>query len=266
MPAAGHTRYLEAAPPQGVAIHGTLLLIHAFPLNARMWEPQLALAARGWRILAPQLRGMDGGAADPPGASMDDYAGDVIDLLDHLHITEAVIGGVSMGGYVSFAVFRHAPRYVRGLVLADTRPQADSPQSLEGRRRILGILDEKGAAGVAAEMLPNLLGETTHRERPELVEHVRSLIVANPPQAIHGAIAAMMTRPDSTPLLSSIHCPTLVLVGEKDRLTSPDVNTEMQRAIAGSELTVIPRVGHLSSLEAPDAFNAALSYFLDHRV
>ena len=75
-----------------------------------MWEPQLALAEHGWRVLAPQLRGFDDGAADSPAASVDDYAGDVIDLLDALHVHDAVVGGLSMGGYVTFALLRHAPR------------------------------------------------------------------------------------------------------------------------------------------------------------
>ena len=97
-----------------------------------MWELQLALAEHGWRVIAPQLRGFDDDAGDPPASSVDDYAGDVIDLLDRLHVEQAVIGGLSMGGYVAFAVLRHAARYVRGLILADTRPQADSPRG--GRR------------------------------------------------------------------------------------------------------------------------------------
>ena len=116
-------------PPRA---RGTLVLLHAFPLNARMWEGQLALADTGWHVIAPQLRGFDGGAGDPPAASIDDYAGDVIDLLDALHVKQAVIGGLSMGGYVAFALLRLAARYVQGLILADTRSQADTP---EGRRR-----------------------------------------------------------------------------------------------------------------------------------
>src|SRR5262249_16873934 len=111
MPAIGRFRYVEALPRRDVRRRGTLVLIHAFPANARMWEPQLALADAGWHIVAPQLRRFDGGDAEPPAASMDDYAGDIIDLLDALHVGEAVIAGLSMGGYIAFAMFRHAPRY-----------------------------------------------------------------------------------------------------------------------------------------------------------
>lgn len=245
---------------------GTLVLIHAFPLNARMWEPQLVLAGRGWRVIAPQLRGFGGGAGDPPASSVDDYAGDIVDLLDALHVEEAVIGGLSMGGYVAFALFRLAPRYVRGMVLADTRPQADSPEAIEGRRQMQQLVADKGTPAVADAMLPRLLGATIGSHRPEIERRVRSLIEASPPGAIAGAIAAMMSRPDSTPLLGAIRCPTLVLAGEEDVITPPAVAEATARAIAGAELAIVPGAGHLSNLEQPEAFTAALARFLAHRV
>ena len=265
MPTIGKLRYLEA-PSQGERPRGTLVLLHAFPLNARMWEPQLALAAHGWRVVAPHFRGFDGGIGDPPASTVDDYAGDVIDLLDALHVEDAVVGGLSMGGYVAFAMLRLAPRYVRGLILADTRSQADTPEGVAGRKRMLQLLAEKGPAAVADEMIPKLLGASTRANRPELADRVRALALSNPPEAIAGGIRALMTRPDSTPLLRTIHCPTLIVVGEEDTLTPPALSEEMHRAIAGSELIIVPGAGHLSSFEQPDAFNSALAAFLTHRV
>ena len=242
-----------------------------------MWEPQLALAELGWRVVAPHLGpvdGIDGGTSTPEApassaSSMDDYAGEVVDLLDALRIEDAVIGGLSMGGYVTFALFRHAPRYFRGMVLADTRPQADSPEGVEGRKRMLALVREKGAAGVAAvanDMLPKLLSDDTRQHHPDIVERARALMLANSADAIGGAITALMTRPDSTPLLHTIQCPTLILVGDHDLVTPPPLSEALHRAIAGSELAVIEGAGHLSSLEQPAAFNAALARFLEHRV
>ena len=115
-----------------------------------------------------------------------------------------------MGGYAAFAMLRHAPRYVQGLILADTRPEADTPEGVEGRRKMLELVQAKGPAAVADEMIPKLLGETTRRTRPEVVDRVRSLVLSNSADAIAGAIRALMTRPDSTPLLSTIHVPTLI--------------------------------------------------------
>jgi 3-oxoadipate enol-lactonase len=209
---------------------------------------------------------MDGGASDPPATSMDDYAGDVIDLLDHLHITEAVIGGVSMGGYIAFAMFRRAPRYFQGLLLADTKSEADTAEGVAGRRRMLQLVSEKGPAAVAEDMIPKLLGSTTRASRPAIVERVRSLVLASSTEAIAGAIQALMTRPDSTPLLSSIRCPALVIVGEEDTVTPKPAAEAMHRAIAGAELATIAAAGHLANLEQPAAFNAALAQFLERRL
>jgi len=259
-------RYLQAHPSGAARRRGALVLLHAFPLNARMWERQLTLADAGWHVIVPQLRGFDGGTGERQASSVDDYAGDVIDLLDSLHIDEAVIGGLSMGGYIAFAVLRHAARYVHALVLADTKSQADSPEAIEGRKRLLQTLDAHGAAGVADEMIPKLLGETTRRERPEVVAQVRELVLASSAAAIGAAIRALMSRPDSTPLLPTIHVPTLILVGVEDTVTPVANALEMQRGISGAELVQIPAAGHLSNLEQPEAFDAALARFLSHRV
>jgi 3-oxoadipate enol-lactonase len=266
VPNIGRLRYLEATPSDAERPRGVLVLLHAFPLNARMWERQLALADHGWRVIVPQLRGFDDGASDPPAATMDDYAGDVIDLLDALHIKQAVIGGLSMGGYVAFAVLRLAARYVQGLVLADTRPQADTPEAIAARTKLLERVTAQGPSAAADEMVPKLLGETTRATHPEIVERVRALILANPAGAIAGAIRALMSRPDSTPLLASIHVPTLIMVGDQDVLTPRALSEDMQRTIAGSELAVIEGAGHLTNLERPAAFDAALARFLNHRV
>jgi 3-oxoadipate enol-lactonase len=264
--AIGRLRYIDAQPAASKRPLGALVLLHAFPLNARMWEGQLALAETGWHVIAPQLRGFDGGSGDPPAASVDDYAGDVIDLLDALHVKQAVVGGLSLGGYVAFAMLRHARRYVQGLILADTRSQADTPEGVEGRTRMLQLVQDKGASAVADEMVPKLLGETTKKTRPAVVEQVRTLALASSADAIAGAVRALMTRPDSTPLLSTIHVPTLIVVGDEDTVTPPAASEEMHRAIAGSELERIPLAGHLSNLEQPELFTAALAAFLSHRV
>ena len=265
MPNAGKLRYLEA-PPQGDRPRGTLVVLHAFPLHARMWDPQLALAAYGWRVLAPHLRGFADGADDQTASTIDDYAGDVIDLLDTLHIEDTVVGGLSMGGYLAFALLRRAPGYLRGLVLADTRPQADTPEAVENRKRMLRTLADRGPSAVADEMVPKLLGTSTRANRPDTTDRVRAMILSNSPDAIAGAIRALMSRPDSTPLLSTIRCPTLIVVGEEDTLTPPALSEEMHRAIAGSELVIVPGAGHLSNLEQPTAFNSSLARFLTHRV
>ncbi len=270
MPSCSRLRYLESHPrtsgtwPADRPPLGTLVLLHAFPLSARLWEPQYALADAGWRVVMPQLRGFD--CTTPDGAdvhSVDDYANDVADLMQTLELERAVIGGLSLGGYVAFALYRQAPALFQALILADTRAEADSAEARINRTRLIDVVRTRGAAAVADEMVPKLLGATSQSARPELLDRVRSLILGNPPSAIEGALTAMMARPDSTMLLPSITVPTLVVVGDEDLLTPRALSTAMASLLPIAELAVLPQAGHLSNLEQPDAFNAALLRFLD---
>jgi len=251
--------YLER-PAAGERVAGTLVLLHAFPLAAAMWEPQFAALPPGWRVVAPDLAGFGESA---PGASrfpgIDDYASDVLALLDHLHVDAAVVGGLSMGGYVAFALQRLAPARLRGLVLADTRPEADSEQARATRMKTFETLDREGPAGVAESMLPKLLGATT---RYDVVASVRSLASSQRVEGVRRAVFSLMSRPDSTHLLRDITSPVLVVAGDEDEITGPDVARQMHRQVAGAELALIGGAGHLSNLEQPEAFNLAVSRFL----
>lgn len=252
--------HLDTKPPSGTPLLGTLLCLHAFPLNAQMWEPQLSFAQAGWRIVAPHWRGLQD--EQPPAESFDAMADSVVDLLGSLAISRAVVCGVSMGGYLAFALLRRAPQLVRALVLCDTRAEADAPQARDGRLQMLATLREKGVSAVADEMIPRLLGETTRQTQPAVADRVRALALSNRREGVAGIITAMMTRADSTPLLSTIACPTLILVGREDVITPPAMSEAMQRAVPESELVVFERTGHLPNLEQPDSFNATLARFL----
>jgi 3-oxoadipate enol-lactonase len=272
MPQPERLRYIHVHPrgsarwPADREPLGTLVLIHAFPLNARMWEPQFALADHGWQVIAPHLRGFDDPTASPAAdTTLDDYAGDIIDLLSCLGSGPAVVGGLSMGGYTAFALYRRAPGLFRGLVLADTRAEADSPDARTNRERMMGVARTGGATAIANEMLPKLLGGVTRATMPSVEARVRGLIQSSPPEAIVAALHAMLTRSDATPLLPSIAVPTLVIVGSDDALTPPALSATMAERIPGAELVIVPDAGHLASLEQPGLFNAALVRFL-HRL
>jgi pimeloyl-ACP methyl ester carboxylesterase len=263
----GRLHYLEVRPPASARPRGALVLLHAFPLSARMWEPQFELADRGWHIIAPEFGkdavDLNAGAAT---VTMDTYAGEVIDLFDALHVEDVVIGGCSMGGYLAFALYRRAPNYIRGFLLADTRAQADTPEALEGRKKMLQLVADKGTPAIVDEMVPKLLGETTRKTRPEVVDRVKSIALATSAEAVAGMIRGLMTRQDSVALLSSIHLPTLIVVGEEDTLTPPPMSEQMHKTIAGSELAILPKVGHLPNLEDSRKFNEVVARFLDHRI
>jgi 3-oxoadipate enol-lactonase len=245
------TRVLEAGQGE------PLILIHAFPLNADQWRPQLEAPPSAWRIIAPDVLG-------PSDSSMDDYAARIEAVAAALGLDRAriVLGGLSMGGYIIFALLRRAARTVRGLVLADTRAEADTEEGRAGRKKMMALADAAGPAGIAREMLPKLLGETTRRERPEVAGSVEALTRSNSTEAIKAALASMMARPDSTALLPLVGVPTLVLVGEEDVLTPPQNAETIARGIRGSRLVRIPKAGHLSNLERPHAFTEELGQFL----
>ena len=252
-------RWLEAGPESSTNV---LAWLHAFPLSAEMWRPQLDDAPADWRVIAPDLAGF-GGTDDTPGTpAIDDFAADLDALLSTLGIPRAVVGGLSMGGYAAFAMLRRHPARVRALVLADTRSGADSPEARDGRARMLSVVREKGARGVADEMLPKLIGETSHRSRPLVVAGVRRLIESQRPDGIARAIERLRDRPDATPQLPGITVPTLVIVGEEDRVTPPAEARALARDISGATLATIPAAGHLSNLENPSEFAGAVRAWL----
>lgn len=254
--------YLDSAP--GKADLRTYVLLHAFPIGANLWEPQIRSIPSGWRLITPDLRGF-GGSTEPDSAgtlSMSDYADDVADLLDELKVSRAVIGGASMGGYAALAFLQLAGDRVVGLVLANTRAGADSPEARANRRNMLALLDREGPAGVAREMMPKLLGKTTRETNPGIEANVRRLIKQQAPIAIRSAIHRMMHRPDSTPLLAKTTLPMLVITGDEDELIPVDESRTMAAAVPGATLVIVPKAGHLANLEQPDAFNNALNAFL----
>lgn len=258
----GRTRVLEAGAGWPV------VLLHAFPLSADMWRPQLERVADGWRLIAPDLRGFGPGAAVPRGrTSIDDLAAGVEEVIEGLGLENAAIGGLSMGGYVTFALFRRSPGRFNAVVLADTKAPADTAEGKAARQKLLDLVRREGPPAVAGQMVPKLLGETSRRDRPELEGLVRDMIVSNHAEGIAGAIEAMMDRPDSTPLLSSrLSIPALVLVGAEDTLTPPAESEAMQARMERSRLVVLPGAGHLSNLEAPDGFSQALADFLSSNI
>ena len=254
--------YLDSAPGQNDL--RMLVLLHAFPIGANLWEPQVKSVPAGWRLITPDLRGFGGSTEidSVNSLSMADYAADVVDLLDELGVTRAVIGGCSMGGYAALALYQSAAQLFEGLVLANTRAGADSPESRANRRNMLALLDREGASGVAREMMPKLLGKTTHESNSNSESYIRRLIKQQSPIAIRSAIQRMMHRPDSTLLLAQVSVPTLVITGAEDEMIPVEESRKMAAAIPGAKLVVIPGAGHLANLEQPEAFNAALNEFL----
>ena len=239
-----------------------VVFLHAFPLNRTTWAPQVAALSDRSRVVTIDLRGH--GESDAPmwRYTLDQFAEDVRSLLKHLGIARATFVGLSMGGYILLALYRTHPELFQSLVLADTRATADTPDVKDARFSMAQIAYRRGASAIADLMMPKLLSPASLEHRADLRDQLRAIITGNQVSGIAGDLMAMEERPDSTPLLSTISVPTLVIVGEEDLASPPEEVEAMAKQIPGSTFVRIPQAGHLSNMENPDAFNAALLSFL----
>lgn len=246
----------------------TLVLLHAFPLNREQWHAQGEALARhgGVRVIAPDLRGFGETELSDGPITVDQMAVDVFALMDSLRIERFVLGGLSLGGYVSFACMRLAPQRIQGLILADTKAEADTPEQREAREATAQFTLAHDAGALLNRDTPRLFWEQTISRRPDTVREARHIASENSAAGVAAVARGMALRPDSGPLLFSIRCPALIIVGEHDAITPPDVARAMSERISGSTLEVIPEAGHLSNLENPDAFTTALTRYLERAI
>jgi 3-oxoadipate enol-lactonase len=238
-----------------------IVFLHAFPLNRTMWATQEKALSSQFRIITIDLRGH--GESDAPlwRYTLDQSADDVNALLDQLAIQRAVFVGLSMGGYILFAFYRKYAARVKGLILADTKAQADTAEGKDGRFQLAQIAYKRGPSAIADGMIPKLLSPSTIQTNPDLVRQVRAMIEGNQISGIAGDLMAMAERPDSVPLLSQITCPTQIIVGELDQATPPSDAKLMAEQISHAHLTIIPNAAHLANLEQPEAFNRIVGSF-----
>ena len=239
-----------------------LVLLHAFPLNGRMFESQITAFSESHRVVAPDYPGFGRSPRTPAQPDVRYYAEGVRGLLDRLHLERVILGGVSMGGYVAFECMRLFPERVTALVLANTRAEPDSEEMRETRNETALRVAQEGVGVLVELQMERLLTPDTLQNDEELVESVRAMIFENSPDGTVAALGAMRERPDSTPLLGEIGVPTLLVGGAEDGISSPEIMGVMAAKIPGARHVTIPQTGHLSNLEAPEEFNATLADFL----
>jgi len=238
-----------------------IVFLHAFPLNRTMWAEQEAALSSHHRIITIDLRGH--GESDAPlwHYSLDQAADDVRALLDHLSIAQALFVGLSMGGYILLAFYRKYAYRVKGMVLADTRAQADTSEGKAGRYQMAQIAYKQGPSAIADIMIPKLLSPATIQSKPAIVQRIRTMIEGTQISGIAGDLMAMAERPDSVPFLKQITCPTQIIVGEWDQATPPTDAKLMADQIRNSRLAIIPNAAHLANLEQPEEFTKIVAEF-----
>lgn len=232
----------------------TLLLVHAWPLDASMWEAEVEAFSGDADVLSPSLPGFGGTAPAGEVLTMDAAADHLAGELDRAGADRAVVCGMSIGGYVAFSLWRRHRERIAGLLLADTRAESDDDAG-RGRRRAVAEKARAQGSGAIADDPPALLSEAA--DAP-LWERVKAIIRRQPGEAIAAAALGMGQRPDSRPILPEIDVPTLVVVGADDTLTPPPMSEAMAAAIPNADLAVIQGAGHLANLEAPGEFQAAV--------
>jgi pimeloyl-ACP methyl ester carboxylesterase len=240
-----------------------LVLLHPFPVNSHFWSRMAVRLESRYRLLKPDLRGHgDSGVGEGP-ITMAKHAADVARLLDIEHVSRAAFVGVSIGGYILFEFWRRYRDRVAALALCDTRASADTAEGRANRLKSAEDVERHGPAPFIENMVPKLLGETTRRNRPDLVEEARSMMRRMSVQGIVQLQRGMAERPDSMPTLPSVDGPVLVLVGAEDTLTPPADAEVMHAGIRGSQFNVVAAAGHFAPFEQPEECARILRNFLD---
>ncbi len=241
-----------------------VVLLHAFPLDRGMWAGQVAALSGRYRVHAIDAFGFGGCELPAGGWGVESMADAVAGWIVAQKIpTPLVVCGLSMGGYVALAFARRHANHVKALVLADTRAEPDSDEARAGRDAAIEAVEAHGSVAQVEAMLPKVLGATSHADRPGVVSEFRRTGLSQDKAAVVAGLIALRDRPDARPGLAAIDVPTLVLVGDEDTLTPPSAAEALVAGIRGAKLVVLPGAGHLSNLETPDAFNAAVLDFLD---
>jgi pimeloyl-ACP methyl ester carboxylesterase len=238
-----------------------LVLLHGFPLDSRMWEAQVAELSKVMRVIAPDFRGF-GKSESTQEFTMESLADDVQELLASIGALPCVLVGLSMGGYVALAYVKKYPADVAALALIDTKAEPDNADGRTVRNQMIETARAQGSKPIADKMQPRLLDPRTEQRAPEVVKRVRRMMESCPPRTIAHALAAMRDRSDHTATLGTIRVPTLIIVGQGDAITPPDVAQKMHQKIPGSRLEIILDSGHMSPMEQPERVNEVLLSFI----
>jgi pimeloyl-ACP methyl ester carboxylesterase len=255
--------YDDLGPSDGIPV----VLVHGHPFNRTLWAPQAkALAAAGYRVIAPDLRGYGDSSVTPGKVLLADFADDIAALLDGLGIERVVVGGVSMGGQIAMEFQRRHPRRVRALVLSDTSAPAETEEGKQFRNRLADRLLAEGMDGYADEVIDKMLAAYNVTALPDVAAQVLDMMRATDPVGAAAALRGRAERPDYRDTLTAVEVPTLIVVGADDFYTPVGDAEAIHRLIPHATLIVIDGAGHLPGAEQPERFNTALLHFLNTQV
>ncbi len=247
----------QSAPP--------VILIHGFPFSHKMWNfpgGQVDVLTPTNRVVAYDIRGHGESEVGSAHYSIELFVDDLFGLMDHLNIPKAILCGLSMGGYIALRAVERNPERVSGLVLCDTKSEADSNEAKIKRANGIKFVQANGMKYYAQDYVKIVFAPSSFERHPDAVKSLQSIVERTAPQSIYGTLLALAARTDTTAALPNIKCPTLILVGEKDTLTPVSASQSMKDKIPNAQMFVIPHAGHMSNMEHPTQFNKHLVEFI----
>jgi 3-oxoadipate enol-lactonase len=250
--------YEVHGPPSAVPT----VFIHGFPFSKEMWNTQVEVLKKDFYLVTYDVRGHGGSEAGDNQFTLEYFVDDLIGLLDHLRLESVVVVGLSMGGYIALRAIERHPERFRGLVLCNTRSEADGNEAKIKRAQQARSVKVDGIKKFAEGFVKAVFYEKTFHSNPRAVELIRSIIENTPPLTVAGTLIALAGRTDTSASLPAIRVPTLILVGEHDTLTPPSASLAMKEKIPNAEMYIIPNAAHMSNLENPEVFNDHLVKFL----
>jgi 3-oxoadipate enol-lactonase len=247
-------------PFDDVGSGNPVILLHAFPLSKIMWKQQSDfLAGNNFRVILPDLPGFGDNISSS--SSLEETAAQLVQLLKYLEIDKAIIGGLSMGGYIAFNLFRLAPEKFSALILCDTTYLADTVEKQKSRFELISKIKNQGSRALVENMLPNLISENTKQNNHSLTSKLEEIFSKVNPASAIDALQSMAERTDNSDIVKEINVPTLLVFGENDKVTNLENARQMKSLIPHSELQIIENAGHYSNLEQPEQFNKILLDF-----
>ncbi|HUL44151.1 MAG TPA: alpha/beta fold hydrolase [Bacteroidota bacterium] len=250
--------FATQGPRAGVPV----VLIHGFPFSKEMWKPQTDILSKDYYVITYDIRGHGASDVGDGQYSIELFVDDLFALLDHLKIGQVVAVGLSMGGYIALRAIEREPARFRGLVLCDTKSEADNNDGKVRRMEQVRNIKAHGLGSFVEPFLSSVFHPTTFQEKPDAVEAIRSSILKSHPLAVSGTAIALAARTDTTSSLYTITVPTLIMVGKYDQLAPPSAANAMKEKIPNAVLHLINQAGHMSNLENPGEFNKYLLEFL----
>ncbi|OGW40935.1 MAG: hypothetical protein A2Y97_03070 [Nitrospirae bacterium RBG_13_39_12] len=254
-----NTFYIDTGNPDALPI----VFVHGMTLDHKMWQPQIEFFKNKYRVIAYDLRGHGKSEQGDYQYTHRQFADDLIELLNYLNIDHAVLCGLSMGGAVSLRTIEIYPERVYAMILCNTRSDPDSNETIYLRENSIQSIKTKGLKPFSDEFLRSIFSRDSFVKRPEIVRFIQNIILSNKPLSVCGTLLAQAARTDTTPTLSKIKVQVLIISGENDTLTPPDIAKAMHDKISDSQLRIIPDASHISNLENTEEFNKLLLQFLE---